>query len=73
MMMPSREEFKVLASMQTQKVFLSWLEASRQKALQDSLTKDETLSRWRQGAAIELGELLRYIAEAKGIYESYAE
>lgn len=46
----------------------SWLEESLQDLYRDSCnTKDEVLSRWQQGAAQAVGEILEKSKEAKDV------
>lgn len=65
---PSQQVLAALASLQGNPSFetvRAWLEQSRQDLYVESCeTKDEVLSRWKQGAAQAVNELLTKAAEA---------
>lgn len=65
---PSHQVLAALAALQGNSNFetvRAWLEQSRQALYVESCeTKDEVLSRWKQGAAQAVNELLTKAAEA---------
>lgn len=65
---PDNQVLSALASLQGNIQFetiRSWLQGSLQDLYKDSVhTKDETLSRWQQGAAQAVGEFLAKADEA---------
>ena len=65
---PSQQVLNALSSLEGNSQFetvRSWLEESLQDLYRDSVnTKDEVLSRWQQGAAQAVGELLEKSKEA---------